>query len=139
VLKIDCKLHFHSRVNYTFFLQGLKILGLIRYVNFSFSTVDSPTIFYIALVRSRLLSLGTPLRLPIHLSLNEMKENLQPCVIVDLHWDWLEYVCRHTSSIESCFRRRSLYALFLNNVLKTNLVTHPSSVLLFYRYLLGTV
>jgi hypothetical protein len=37
---LDCKLYFHQHVNYIF-SQSLKMLGLIRYITSSFSTLDS--------------------------------------------------------------------------------------------------
>jgi hypothetical protein len=49
---IDCKLHFR----HVDFLvsHALKLLGLIRTITFSFSTIDSLLMLYFALVRSKL-------------------------------------------------------------------------------------
>ncbi|PNF24361.1 hypothetical protein B7P43_G11030 [Cryptotermes secundus] len=49
----DSKLYFHQHVNYLF-LHALKLLGLIRNITFSFSTLDSLMTLYSALVRSKL-------------------------------------------------------------------------------------
>jgi hypothetical protein len=49
---LDCKLYFHQHINYIF-SQGLKMLGLIRYITSSFSTLDSPLVLYSTLVRSK--------------------------------------------------------------------------------------
>jgi hypothetical protein len=50
---IDCKLHFHRHVDFLS-LHALKLIGLIRTVIFSFSTLDSLLMLYFALVRSKL-------------------------------------------------------------------------------------
>jgi hypothetical protein len=50
---IDYKLHFHHHID---FLSSLvmKLLGLIRTITFSFSTIDSLLMLYLILVRSKL-------------------------------------------------------------------------------------
>jgi hypothetical protein len=50
---IDCKLHFHHRVDSPF-SHAMKLLGLIRTLAFSFSTIHSLLMLYFALVRSKL-------------------------------------------------------------------------------------
>jgi hypothetical protein len=49
----DSKLYFHQHVDYLF-SHALKLLGLIRKINFSFSTIDSLCMLYFALVRAKL-------------------------------------------------------------------------------------
>jgi hypothetical protein len=50
---LDCKLYFHQHINYIF-SQSLKMLGLIRYITSSFSTLDSLLGLYSTLVRSKI-------------------------------------------------------------------------------------
>jgi hypothetical protein len=50
---IDSKLYFHCHVDYIF-SQSIKLLGLIRNITFSFSTLDSLLILYFSLVRPKL-------------------------------------------------------------------------------------
>jgi hypothetical protein len=50
---IDCKLHFHQHVDYLF-SHAMKLLGLIRTLTFSFSTLDSLLILFFASVISKL-------------------------------------------------------------------------------------
>jgi hypothetical protein len=50
---IDSKLHFHSHVD-SIFSQAIKLLGLIRNISFSFSTLDSVLTSYSSLVRPKL-------------------------------------------------------------------------------------
>jgi hypothetical protein len=49
----DCKLHFHRHVNFLFW-SAMKLLGLIRTLTFSFSTIDGLLILYFVLFRSKL-------------------------------------------------------------------------------------
>jgi hypothetical protein len=50
---LGCKLYFHQHINYIF-SQCLKKLGLIRYITFSFSTLNSLLALYSTLVRSKI-------------------------------------------------------------------------------------
>jgi hypothetical protein len=50
---IDNKLQFHDHVNYIF-SQFTRLLGLIRNINFNFSSIEPMLRLYIALVRSKL-------------------------------------------------------------------------------------
>jgi hypothetical protein len=52
---IDCKLRFHNHVDYIF-SQCIKMLGLVRTLTFSFSSLDCLYIYmlYFTLVRSKL-------------------------------------------------------------------------------------
>jgi hypothetical protein len=50
---IDSKLHFHQHVDFLF-SHAMKLLGLTRTITFSFSTLDSSLMLYIAIVRSKL-------------------------------------------------------------------------------------
>jgi hypothetical protein len=50
---LDYKLYFHQHINYIF-SQSLKMLGLIRYIASSFSTLDSLLALYITPVRSKI-------------------------------------------------------------------------------------
>jgi hypothetical protein len=49
---LDCELYFHQHVDYIFF-AGFKMLGLIRYITSSFSTLESLLVLYSSLVRSK--------------------------------------------------------------------------------------
>jgi hypothetical protein len=51
---LDCKLYFHHHT-YNVLFQGLKMLGLIRCITSSFSTLDSLHVLYSSLVRSKLV------------------------------------------------------------------------------------
>jgi hypothetical protein len=50
---IDCKLYFHQHVDHLF-SHAMELLGLIRTLTFSFSTLVSIVILFFALVRSKL-------------------------------------------------------------------------------------
>jgi hypothetical protein len=50
---LDTKLYFHPHVDYIF-SQALHLLGLIRVIIFSFSSIDSLLMLYFTLVRSKL-------------------------------------------------------------------------------------
>jgi hypothetical protein len=50
---LDCKLYFRWQINYIF-SQSLKMLGLIRYITSSFSTLDSLLVLYNTLVHSKI-------------------------------------------------------------------------------------
>jgi hypothetical protein len=50
---LDSKLYFHSHVYYVH-SQRLRILGIIRYITYNFSSLDSLVVLYNALVRSKL-------------------------------------------------------------------------------------
>lgn len=50
------KLHIHNHANYIYiYSQGLRILGSICCITFSFSTIDTLTILYNAIVRSEFM------------------------------------------------------------------------------------
>jgi hypothetical protein len=51
--QLDSKIYFHTHVDYVF-SQSVRMLGLIRTIAYSFSTLDSSFILYITLVRSKL-------------------------------------------------------------------------------------
>jgi hypothetical protein len=52
-LMVDSKLYFHCHVDFVY-SQALRTLGLIRFVAYNFSSLDSLVVFYIALIRSKL-------------------------------------------------------------------------------------
>jgi hypothetical protein len=52
-VQLDSKLHFHGHVDYIF-SQSIRMLGLIRTIPYSFSTLHSLLILYITLVRPKL-------------------------------------------------------------------------------------
>jgi hypothetical protein len=49
----DSKLHFHNHVDYVF-SECIKILGLIRFITYSFSSLECLYVLYFTLVRPRL-------------------------------------------------------------------------------------
>jgi hypothetical protein len=51
--QIDSKLHFHAHLDYIVF-QSVRILGLVRTVTYSFSTLDNSLMLYLELVRCEL-------------------------------------------------------------------------------------
>jgi hypothetical protein len=78
---LDCKLYFHQHGDYIL-SQGLKMLGLIRYITSSFSTLESLSVLYRSLVRSKLeyaSFIWNSITLLILPNLKEFKENLQRC------------------------------------------------------------
>jgi hypothetical protein len=50
---LDSKLYFHCYVDFVYF-QALRALGLIRFIAYNFSSLDSLVDLYIALIRSKL-------------------------------------------------------------------------------------
>jgi hypothetical protein len=52
-IHVKCKRRFHHHADFIF-SHALKLLGLIRTMTFSFSTIDCPLMIYFALVRSKL-------------------------------------------------------------------------------------
>jgi hypothetical protein len=52
-VQLDSKLHFHAHVDYIF-SQSVRTLGLVRTKTYYFSTLDSPLILYLTLVRPKL-------------------------------------------------------------------------------------
>jgi hypothetical protein len=50
---LDNKLYFHCHVDFVY-SQALKTLGLIRFITYNFSSVDSLVVLYFALIRSKL-------------------------------------------------------------------------------------
>jgi hypothetical protein len=50
---LDSKMHFHRHVDYLH-SRALKLLGLIRFVTYNFSSLDSLKVLYIAVIRSKL-------------------------------------------------------------------------------------
>jgi hypothetical protein len=50
---LDSKLHFHRHVDYLR-SKALKLLGLIRFITYNFSSLDSLKVLYITLIRSKL-------------------------------------------------------------------------------------
>jgi hypothetical protein len=50
---LDSKLYFHCHVDFVY-SQALRTLGLIRFITYNFSSLDSLVVLYIALIRSKL-------------------------------------------------------------------------------------
>jgi hypothetical protein len=50
---VDSKLYFHCHANFVY-SQALRILGLIRFITYNFSSLGSLVFLYIALIRSKL-------------------------------------------------------------------------------------
>jgi hypothetical protein len=50
---LDSKLYFHCHVDLGY-SQALRTLGLIRFITYNFSSLDSIVVLYIALIRSKL-------------------------------------------------------------------------------------
>jgi hypothetical protein len=80
----DSKLYFHSHVDYVH-SQGLRILGLIRYITHNFSSLDILVVLYNALVKSKLeyaSIVWNNFTLTDSNKLEVFKENLPICVII---------------------------------------------------------
>jgi hypothetical protein len=82
---IDRKFNFHRHVDFVF-PHALKLLGLIRTITFSFSTIDSLLSSHLNL--SMLLLLRILLRLLATINFSAYKENLQPFAAVDFFKMW---------------------------------------------------
>jgi hypothetical protein len=52
-VKLDSKLHFHRHID-NLYSRALKVLGLIRFITYNFSSLDFLKVLYTALVRSTL-------------------------------------------------------------------------------------
>jgi hypothetical protein len=50
---VDSKLYFHCHVDFVY-SQAQRTLGLIRFVTYIFSSLDSLVVLYVALIRSKL-------------------------------------------------------------------------------------
>jgi hypothetical protein len=50
---LESKLYFHRHVDYLH-CQALKLLGIIRFITYNFSSMDSINVVYITLIRSKL-------------------------------------------------------------------------------------
>jgi hypothetical protein len=50
---LDSKVHFHRHVDYLY-SRALKLLELIRFITYNFSSLDSLEVLYLALIRSKL-------------------------------------------------------------------------------------
>jgi hypothetical protein len=50
---VDSKLYFHCQVDFVY-SQALRTLGLIRFITYNFSSLDSLVVLYIVLIRSKL-------------------------------------------------------------------------------------
>jgi hypothetical protein len=50
---LDSKLYFHYHVDFIY-SQALRTLGLIRFITYNFSYLDTLVVLYIALIRSKL-------------------------------------------------------------------------------------
>jgi hypothetical protein len=50
---VDSKLYFHCQVDFVH-SQALRTLGLIRFITYNFSSLDSLVVLYNALIRSKL-------------------------------------------------------------------------------------
>jgi hypothetical protein len=80
----DSKLWFHNHVDYIF-SWCIKLLGLVRTLTFSFSSLDCLYMLYFTLVRSKLeyaLLFRILLRLLMPTNWNASSRSLQPFVII---------------------------------------------------------
>jgi hypothetical protein len=50
---LDSKLHFHRHVGYLH-SQAIKLLGLIHFITYNFSSLDSLKVVYVTLIHSKL-------------------------------------------------------------------------------------
>jgi hypothetical protein len=81
---LDSKLYFHCHVDFVY-SQALRTLGLIRYITYNFSSIDSLVVLYIALIRSKIeyaSVVWNKLTLTDSNKIGNIKENLSICVIV---------------------------------------------------------
>jgi hypothetical protein len=113
---IDCKLYFHQHLNFIFsHAMKLLVLGLIRTLTFSFSTLDSLLILFflwLDLKWSMFLLLGTLLQLLTPINLFACKENFLPFATKHFFKMWNTIIL----NLQTLYiRRRHFDALFLIN------------------------
>jgi hypothetical protein len=78
------KSYFHIHVDFLF-SEGIKLLGLIRSITLTFSSLDCLYVLYFTLVRSKLeyaSSVGTLSRLPMPTSSSTSSRSLRPSVSI---------------------------------------------------------
>ncbi|PNF19791.1 hypothetical protein B7P43_G14658 [Cryptotermes secundus] len=129
---IDSKLHFHQHVD-ILFSQTMKLLGLIRTITFSFSTLDSLLMLYTALIRSK-LEYASVVWNSITNTDSSKLERIQRKFAALCHNRFFKDIDYHYFSILDKLnlqtldvRRRHIDALFLINVFRGT--TYCSSVL----------
>jgi hypothetical protein len=127
---LESKLYFHRRVDYLY-SQELKLLGLVRFIVYNFSSLDSLKVWYITLIRSKFeyasvvwsnLTLADPSKL----------ENIQrkfakyaiislfsPTPFVNMNQCWIIYILNR---FISCYKMLTLYFILTFSRSKLSLV-----------------
>jgi hypothetical protein len=92
IVRTDCikdlgvMLYFHRYIDYLY-SRALKLLGLIRFITYNFSSLDCIKVLYTALVHSNLEYASVAWNNPTLADSNKLEniqENLLICVIIDL-------------------------------------------------------
>jgi hypothetical protein len=127
---VDSKLHFYCHVNFVY-SQALRTLGLIRFIAYNFSSLDSLVVLYIALIRSK-LEYASVIWNKLTLTDSNKIENMQRKFASLGYYRFFQFcMLRNYDLIPSHLnfrtlysRRRHLNALFLINVFEGKINCH---------------
>jgi hypothetical protein len=121
---LDSKLHFHHHIDYLY-SRTLKLLGLIRFITYSLSSLDCLKVLYTALVRSNLEYVSVAWN-NLTLEDSDKLENIQRKFVNFCYNRFIQSNClRNYELILNYLHLKTLYSrqqhldiLFLVNVLK---------------------
>jgi hypothetical protein len=133
---LDNTLYFHHYVNNIFSVTS-KLLGLISFITYNFSSLDRLLVLNISLVRSKLEYASIVLKSPTITDSNKLESILKKCAHLCYRRFYQFDFTRNYDVILERSRRRHLDALFLINVLITELFSRLLWTLIALVYLLN--